>query len=727
GARPPRPRGPPRRAPPPPPNADEKLEEVVVTASRIEQSTLEAPASVSVVSAEKLRETGAARPTDALTAKVPGFYFRGPTGTADRVNTGSNHSLRGQSMSRVKIMLDGVSLADGNSGQNRSLLGIEMDDIERIEVVPGASSALYGSDAIGGVVNIITKVPTKQEINVKYIRGFDEVKYDRYSASYRNRWESGLAASFSAGYEEREGSAKQNQVWSIMSSYASRNPKDVSTNTAGQTTYLIGDRGAIPSRVSRVNGKVFYNLDAKSRLYAGFGYYEVKLGYKDYHQYVSGAALTPSTLWNSSNPTYNEEFRYYAGYDGKLGKNFDLKASLSYASQDYYYVGSGTGATLHGGPGTQTGTPTKNLEGSAQLGYGAGKAHYLIFGVSSMRNELNRKAYAVSDWRHPENSHTALRDRTDADSRIDAFFVQDRIFVTDALTLYAGGRFDRWTTDGTVTNATGTLKSNASKSAFSPKLAAVWRWDDTLSFRGSIGQAFRAPTNNDLYALSVSTNRLLIPDSNVKPEKATSIDFGVEKALSGKGFVKAAVFHTRLKDMLYRKLTPYDGAYNYLGSAMSAVTHYAKMSNAGESVTKGFEFSGEMPLTSWLRASASYTWTDAKITKDESGITSLKGKVVRYVPKNMVSIGFDAKWRDWSANLMTTYLGRQYATEDNTDRIDNVFGGQSRYWLSNLRLGYRIDKNFRATLAINNLFDEKYYEYYLMPGRNVSLELRGSF
>ena len=700
------------------------LDTVVVTASRIEQSTLEAPASVSVLSAKTLEESGAARPADALTAKVPGFYLRGPTGSADRVNTGATHSLRGQSQTRVKFMLDSVSLSDGHAGQIRNLLGIDMDDIERIEVVPGASSALYGSDAIGGVVNIITRVPVKREIDVKYTRGFDEVKYDRYSATYRDRWENGLALSFSAGYEEREGSVKQNQVWSTTASYAARNPKEVSTNNTGQTSYLIGDRGAIPSRVSRVNARLFYELGAKSKLYAGFGYYEVKLAYKDYHQYVSGASLTPSTLWNTSNPTYNDEYRYYGGYDGSW-ENIDLKLNVSYADQDYYYVSSGTGATLHGGTGRQIGTPSKSLEGSAQIGFGLGKKQYLILGLSSTRNESNRRDRAVSNWRHPENSPIGLNSKMDATSRIDAFFVQDQLFVTDALTLYLGGRLDRWTTEATAVNLVGTgiVQSEASKSAFSPKLAAVYRWNEVLSFRGSVGQAFRAPTNNDLYSMSVSTGRLLIPDPDVKPEKATSIDLGVERALPGKGFVKAAVFRTQLKDMITRRVTPYDGAYNYLGSAMNSVTQYAKLSNAGESVTKGFEFSVEMPLASWLRASASYTWTDAKITKD----ATLKGKVPRYVPKNMASIGFDARWREWSANLMTSYIGKQYANEDNSDRVEDVYGGNSKYWLSNLRIGYRIDKNFKATLAINNLFDKKYYEFYEMPGRNLALELRGSF
>lgn len=85
-------------------------------------------------------------------------------------------------------MLDGINLSDGNAGTLSSLLGVNLDDVERIRVVPGVSSALYGSDAIGGVVNIISKMPTKQESTVK-LRGYRRRRRETYEASFRNRWD----------------------------------------------------------------------------------------------------------------------------------------------------------------------------------------------------------------------------------------------------------------------------------------------------------------------------------------------------------------------------------------------------------------------------------------------------------------------------------------------------------------------------------------------------------
>ena len=85
---------------------------------------------------------------------------------------------------------------------------------------------------------------------------------------------------------------------------------------------------------------------------------------------------------------------------------------------------------------------------------------------------------------------------------------------------------------------------------------------------------------------------------------------------------------------------------------------------------------------------------------------------------------FRSKWR---AVTSTTYTGFQYATEDNSDTVKNVFGGVSKYWLANLNVSYQIDKNLRASLKVNNLFDKTYYEYYLMPGRNAAIELSAAF
>lgn len=730
-------------------NADEALSDMIVSASRIEQTTLEAPANVSVVTGEAIEASGAVRITDALTAKVPGFYLRGATGTSSRINTSQTYSLRGQSLGRVKMMVDGLSLSDGNSGGISSLLGIDIDDVKQIEVVPGTSSALYGSDAIGGVINIITKIPTREEFNTKYVRGFGDGERNTFEASYRNRWETGLSASFNVGYEDMAGFAKSDPVvLPVGTTGTGANAVQggqATTTVSGAPAYIVGDRGAVPSHSFLINGKVYYELDARSKFFAGYGHSESAMGYENFNSYLTrnGSALAypaanvsidgnklgsikESSFWNSSNPNRRREDRYSAGYDGKLGNDIDLKINLGYFDRDSYYVSSGTGATFSGGPGTSTNTPNTTLDGSAQIGFAAGERHYLIVGLSSNRSTLDRKVYSLSNWRNPENSRTgALNEESHGESTMTGAFLQDQFFLSDSLTLYAGGRYDYWTTHGVAKKYVGTpvgttFSPERSAAAFSPKLAAVFRWTETLSLRSSIGKAFRAPSNYEMYATpSVSGSRLLIADPNVKPETARSWDIGIEKALPDNGTLKAAYYRSRLQDMIYRKTSAYTGS-------LAGITTNATTTNAGEAKVQGIELSGELPLTTGLRASASYTYTDSEITQDDSG-SGLAGKRLRYVPKNMASFGLDAQWQKWRGILATTYIGEQYSNELNDDTVKDVYGGTSKYWLTHLRVSYQIDKNLKATLAINNVFDKQYYEYYQMPGRNASVELRASF
>lgn len=730
------------------------LRDVVVSASLIEQSSLDAPASVSVVNSDRIEASGATRVGEALTAKVPSFYMRGggSLGTDSRVNGAMVYSMRGQSLGRVKMMIDGLNLADGSSGGLSSISKIPLTEVERIEVVPGVSSALYGSDAIGGVVNVITKVPTKREVSTSYTQGFSDGERQVFSTNYRDRFENGLALALGFTHEDFSGYAQSAgvvQAVGTTGSGATAVKGGIPTTTvSGAPAYVVGDQGALPGWQRGLNSKLYYNLDAKSKFFAGFGYSEAQTGYSAFNNYLSLANGSPlalpasnvsingsklgtiseSAFWNSSNPNWSREYRYFGGYDGKLGKDYDLKVNVGYFDRDGYYVSPGTTAatTFTGGPGTSVNSPNTTLDGSAQIGFALGDKHYLIAGLSRNVSRMRRSVYATSNWRDPEGAQTGVNEWSNGDSRVDAVFLQDQFFVTPAWTVYAGGRFDRWTTSGVAQKSVGTpigtfTSPERTESAFSPKLSTVYRLTETTSLRGSVGTAFRAPSNYDMYATPTKMGtRLLIADANLKPEKAQAWDVGIEFALPENGFIKAAYYETVLTDMIYRKTKAYTGS-------MAGILTEATMTNAGESRTRGIELSGEMALTRWLRGIASYAWTDGRITKDDSG-AGIDGKVLRYVPKNSASLALDAQWQRWRAYLSGVYTGMQYSNEDNSDTVKGVYNGTSaNYWLTNLKVSYQIDRNFKLSAGINNLFDKQYYETYLMPGRNAYVQLSANY
>ncbi|MDR1275123.1 MAG: TonB-dependent receptor [Candidatus Accumulibacter sp.] len=726
-----------------------------MTASRIEQSTLEAPASMTVISADKIEASGAKSVGEALSARVPGFLSYHDYGVHSH---SPQFSLRGMGDGRTKVMLDGISLVDGYNGGTANMIGITMSDIERIEVAPGATSALYGSDAIGGVVNIISKVPDKREMRGRYLKGFNDLARDEYEVSYRDAWENGLAASVSVRYLDFDG---YNDTY-VTASPGSGSGTPVTgarptTTNLGAPAYIIGDKGRTPATALYFNGKLYYKLDAKSKFFAGLRYVKTERDYSHFNSYLRDASgsvvnpgsgttyvttpsgerlsLTKTGFWNTVAPSQREEKHYHAGYDGKVGDDFDLKATINYTDIKYWSTSAGsvTATTFDGGPGTQTSSPNQTLEGVAQLGRKLGEKHYFLAGVSMSKAKMDSRIWSVSDWRHPQNTHLSINDQMKGESMLKAVFFQDQYFVTDALTLYAGARYDKWETSGLNNRYAaapfGTFVSPQRKeNAISPKLSGVYRVSDTLTLRSSVGSAFRAPTNYDLYAnIRTMSYLLMMSDPNLKPEKATSWDVGVEKALPGNGVVKAAAYVSRIKDMLYRKRTPYDGAYGVYYTGASTPM-YSTMANAARAKVQGIELSGEIPVASWLRASAGYSYTDAKITDDESG-AGLEGKRVPYIPKHLFNVGLDAKWREWRGFLSAVYVGERYATDANNDVKKYVPGALSdRYWLANLRVSYQIDRNFQAAFIVHNLFDKEYYtSNELAPGRSAAIQLQASF
>ncbi|MDH3960760.1 MAG: TonB-dependent receptor plug domain-containing protein, partial [Desulfuromonadales bacterium] len=131
------------------------IDEVVVTATRMAEPLSKASASIAVVTAEEIAARGATR-LDEVLQDVVGLHVvsSGPRGSL------SSASIRGSEAAQVLVLIDGVRLNSPQYGQfDLNQLPVAVNEIEQVEVLRGAASALYGSNALGGVINIITRAP----------------------------------------------------------------------------------------------------------------------------------------------------------------------------------------------------------------------------------------------------------------------------------------------------------------------------------------------------------------------------------------------------------------------------------------------------------------------------------------------------------------------------------------------------------------------------------------
>lgn len=735
------------------------LGDVTVSASKIEQSTLEAPVNVSVITASDIEKSNNQRLGDALNAKVPGLYLRGGALGNARPGVTMLSSMRGQggTLTKVAVLVDGMNMVDAYSGQVNWAM-VSMEDVESIEVVPGVGSSLYGSNAMGGVISITTKEPTKEEMAFTIGKGYEDSAGEYVSALYRNKFDNGLGVVFGFSQNNRDG---------YISEYVTKSPSGTpapsaikvvgdipTTTTAGATTYIVGDKGLNGSKAQNIHAKLYYDISNTSKLHAGFAYSDNESLDGYYNSYLvnsSNGALLPLTTtatnlnlhgkkttikeqdFASSIPMGNTAFRYFAGYDGKIG---DSKLSLNFGKidRDSWNASIGAAATLAYGAGTLSTSPNTTTNASAQLSIPIGDIHYFIAGLATEIGELNQKKYATANWRDID-SKTAELDRIDAKSTTNSLFLQDQISFGDDFLLYVGGRYDAWEAGGTGVVTTGSVPGtfiypDRSESAFSPKIAAVYMLNNRTSIKSSVGTGFRAPTNYYLFAnptfsgAAAPNGKMIYSNPDLKPEKAKAFDLGVEYHFVDGGKATATYFITKTKDLIYQKTTKVP---QYTDPVINKVIDYeSRQENTGEALAKGIELSGEYPITDWLEVRGSYSYTDSKITKDDTN-TGMEGKRVTNVPKNMASLAFELNQGAWSGVLSGRYVGEVFSNNDNSDTVKDVWTGYSKYTVVDLKANYQINKNFKASVMIDNVLDKEYYEYYRMPGRGVTLQLSANF
>ena len=159
--------------------ADLETDTIVVTASKTAETIKAAPQAVEVVTAEDMKRMGA---TDLVSA----LQLADNVSLAESAMTGNQVMLRGMDTKHTLILVDGKRIAgeDTDSTANVYTLGrMSLDTVERVEIVRGATSSLYGSDAMGGVINIITKIPDKEGVTVGVNTGTrQQNNYYRYDS-----------------------------------------------------------------------------------------------------------------------------------------------------------------------------------------------------------------------------------------------------------------------------------------------------------------------------------------------------------------------------------------------------------------------------------------------------------------------------------------------------------------------------------------------------------------
>ncbi|MFZ5450331.1 MAG: TonB-dependent receptor [Thermodesulfobacteriota bacterium] len=718
-------------APAPDPKEKVAVEKIVVTATKTARNPDDVPASITVITKEDIRKQNIQTVDEAL-AQIPGTFALRTKGWQDP--HGGNVNLRGfqaSSQKRTLILLDGINIS---SGYSNSVVwtSLPVENIERIEVIRGPFSALYGGTAMGGVINIITKTVKKPEFLAQGGYGtYDSWTY--YLGGGSRFWDK---ISIQGGFNYRSTAGYPTNLVTKTASTGTAGTTVLGwlpTNTrTGSATNIIGDTGDNFWNDYSFNTKIDWDLAEGHKVTFSTLVSYNSYGYDKFHSYLTntatGANVVTGTvgLWGTNTRFSSLKEGAFLGSSGrnrtqifnlssehKLTDTTTLKlhAGLVNHPEDWSASGSSSNSntTFYGGPGDVTKSPSENWMAEWQVDQAIGKKHQLVGGMSFNTGCGSSHTFSVDNWRDPDTLG-ALTKMTGGRDRNLGIFLQDEIAWHPKFNTVAGVRLDFWETfGGSYMQAAGSPIINLpsrSRTAVSPKLAFLFRPWEWMIWRASVGTAFRAPNIYELYGSHRSTTGTIYKNNpSLKPETTFSWEIGATlKPFKGTTFT-ATYFENYVDDMIYRVTDTTDP------TGKTTIPQ-----NAAKATIRGVELEITQKLWSWLEVFGNTTLLDARINENPYNQASV-GRKITMTPRQQFNFGITVTYWKVQANLSGRYASKLYATDDNSDTFNGVYGSYDPFFTLNSKVIFSPVKYVDLSFAVNNMLNREYYAYYRTPGR----------
>ena len=629
-------------------------EEVVVTANRTETRLGETPASVVTLSETEIKQTAAPTIDDAL-RQVAGFSLFRRTGSRQANPTAQGVSLRGvgaSGASRSLVLFDGIPLNDPFGGWvqwNR----VAPISVERIEVLRGGASSLYGSDSLSGAINILSKRTTKKFDFSGEIYGgtqntfsgstFFGFKKDEWTADF-------VAAQFQTkGYILTD----ENQRGLADGFAGSKN-----TNFSARFGKTFGTRGDIFFKPSyfgeaRTNGT------------------PAQINRTHIRQFVSGGQFQiPDSRFQISDVKF--DWRFYGGtqvYDQTFSAvSADRNSEILNRIQR---------------------VPAQNLGFSLNTSAVVLKNQTLVAGFEARAVRGASDEIGIANLRPTSLLGAGGRERT------FGVFAQDFARIGSKLVLSASARYDSWrnyaaasTTRTLLTNQTNVIRfPDRDETAFSPQVSALYQLTKDVSVFALASKSFRAPTLNELYRGFRVGNVVTNANQNLLAERADNYEAGAS-LLKNKFYLRGNFFAATISNPVSNVT---------LTTTPNLIVRQRQ--NVGKITTRGGEIEAETRIKR-LRISAGYLFSDARVAEFPAN-RALENLRVPQTARHQITFQTNYALKSWDFAVQSRASSAQFDDDLNTFRLEP-------YFQADVFISKRFGENLRVFTGIENIFNSRY-------------------
>lgn len=652
---------------------------VVVTASRQEQASSQTPAAISVIDAEEIADRQPEKMAD-LFKELPGVDVQGE---------GPFRGLpviRGMSSNRVLILVDGQRL--NNARESTLFAGIQpglvdLSEVERIEVMRGPASVLYGSDAMGGVINIITKKP--------------DLGVEKFEMHHSFNYQYGSAADSSTAHADIRGAGagwgfNVSVGWETADDYKA--PKKAA-DSPYYSEYVLRD-GVVPN-----SGMDQASVQGGFRILTGAGgvfktNFEVvrtdDIGFPGFDPQTSGVDITFPRFdrdkigigWDSG-PMWGLNSLSVSGYYQGV-----VKESKRFIDPSpYFYIHSFTKSDVD--------TFGFNTQGIADLG-----AHHLTMGLDFYRDDLQDEAQYEYPWDSNNNVSVPKSHQEGL-----GLYIQDEYRATDKLRILGGLRGDRFAFKSEDDPNYVGEPFDVTDSDISGNLGAMYAVTSHVELTGLVGRGFRAPNIQErAFTGGVSQpGYWVIQNPDLTSERSLNYEVGF-KVRYDRYYGGFNVFYNDIQDFI---------TFVDLGEDPITGLFLIQYDNIEDATVKGVEIELETLMSERWTLITNYSYTEgANNTTDEP---------LGFIPPWKAVLGLRYQAPRWWVEANTRFVGEQTrvpSPENIADLEDEAPIGD--FITADIRAGYSFEGGISLRATLGNIFDELYSEPYNLrpePGRHL--------
>jgi len=700
-----------------------KLDEIVVSVSRWAESSSEFPNKVVGITAKDIEFYNPQTTADALAQTGEIFVQKSQLG-------GGSPMIRGFAANRILLTVDGIRLNNAifRSGNLQNIISIDAHSLERTEVIFGPGSVQYGSDALGGVVNMMT-LSTKLSSAEPIIKGGGLI---RYSSANNER-----TAHFDISYA---GNSFASVTTMSFSNYG-----DLKMGSRGRNEYLR------PEYVSSINGSdvVFQNDNPEKQVFTGFGQFsiiqKVKFRLSDY--LTTEAGFYYSTTNNI--PRYDRLIQYQNGvlryanwYYGpqewtmgraeitysKKNKFMEIgRLQMAYQQVKESRHDRNFGSSIRRNRFEKVDIFSVNLDFTKPLN----EFHHLYYGLNAGFNTVGSTANELNlDSGIRQEAATRYPDGSIYNNY--AAYLNYEYKPSTKLNLMAGIRYSQFVVHSTFDTTFYPFpftEVQLNPAAPSGSLGVVIRPNNKTSIQVNFSTAFRAPNIDDIGKVFDSEpGNVVVPNPDLQAEYAYNMDIGLTRNFGKSLKIEITGFYTYLDNAMVRR--------DYLINGQDSIIYDGELSrvqalvNTGSAYLYGvnaklfIDFNNQLSLTS--------TYNLVKGEDDQQlplrHVTPMFGSTHLIFKQKRLKLDLFA---DYSGGFTNEQLAPVEQNKAHLYAINENGLPFSPSWVTlNFKSSIQLAKFIQLNLGVDNILDNRYRTYssgLVAPGRNWIIGVRGYF